>query len=69
MGRRRAGGLLEVLETLPLGNRRYLMLLRMGDRRGLLSVAGDRVALLDELPGETFDRTLARAAPGEEVRS
>jgi len=69
MGRRRAGGLLEVLETLPLGNRRYLLLLRMGERRGLLAVAGDRVALLDEIPGETFDQTLARTTPGEEAGS
>ncbi len=50
-GRRSAGGLLEVVETLCLAQNATLHVVRAGGRYLVLARAGGRLGLLCELPG------------------
>ena len=59
----RAGGALDVLAQVPLGQKERAVLLRVGATQILLGVAPGRVNTLYVLP-EPLDLTRAAAAPG-----
>lgn len=42
---------LQVCETLSLGDRRFLAIVRCGEQRLLIGMAGQNICLLDRLPG------------------
>lgn len=52
-------GLIEVLETRPLGGRKFLCLVRVRDEELLLGLSNDRIECLSKLsPGPDFDTAL-----------
>jgi flagellar protein FliO/FliZ len=66
---RRSTGALGVETALALGERRSIVIVTVEGRRLLLGLAPGQVSLLTELAPAPFERALARAAGGAEVRS
>jgi flagellar protein FliO/FliZ len=53
------GGLIKVLETRPLGGRKFLCVVRVRNEELLLGLSNDRIECLSKLPaGDSFDQTL-----------
>lgn len=61
------GGLIKVLETRPLGGRKFLCVVNVRGEELLLGLSHDRIECLTKLPGrESFDVTLQQV---EEAQS
>lgn len=61
------GGLIKILETRPLGGRKFLCVVKVRGEELLLGLSNDRIECLSKLsPGEDFAENLQQA---EEVRS
>ncbi|MCH5271209.1 MAG: flagellar biosynthetic protein FliO [Lachnospiraceae bacterium] len=50
-----AGGNIEILETCPMGNGKYIQIVRLGDTYIAMAVCKDTVTLLAELPKEQIE--------------
>jgi flagellar protein FliO/FliZ len=62
---RRATGALAIESSLPLGDRRSLVVLTVEGRRLLLGLAPGQISMVTELqPRQSFDDALARAGAG-----
>jgi len=62
---RRARGVLQIETTVPLGDRRQLMVVAVEGRRLLIGVTPVQVSLVTELErGESFDSALSKATGG-----
>lgn len=58
----RKGGLIKVMETRPLGGRKFLCIVQVRGEEMLLGLSNDRIEYLSKLsPGEKFATTLQQA--------
>lgn len=62
MGLKRAGGCMEMLDRLPLGQDKAIAIVRTGNRYYLIGIASSQITLLAELPEETC-KELAPPSP------
>ena len=67
-GRGAAKGGMKVMETLPLGGRRMIHVVRVHDRKLVLGVTGERIDLLTELTDEEED-TFGNILPLHETKT
>jgi len=57
------GGLIQILETRPLGGRKFLCVVKIRDEELLLGMSNDRIECLSKLsPKENFAETLQQVA-------
>lgn len=56
---------LHLCETLSLGDRRYLALVRVGEQKFLVGAAGNSISLLTELPSQQQRETTGRLLKDE----
>jgi flagellar protein FliO/FliZ len=59
-------GLIQVLETRPLGGRKFLCVVKVRGQEMLLGLSNDRIECLSQLPsGDNFAETLQQAEKGQ----
>ena len=52
---RKSQGRMRVLETMPLGGKRMIQIIKVNERHLVVGVTGERIELLTELPEEEID--------------